>query len=56
MPELIQSPSGWSYMSDQENGDNVDCWFCGDPLNDDADTIVTDDFGHAMHDYCSHKV
>lgn len=51
MSELIESPSAWSFLSEQENGDNVDCWGCGNPLNDDH-LIVNDDEGHACHEGC----
>ena len=47
----IYSPSGWHYVSDQENGDNVDCWSCGKPLNDDY-PIVNDLDGYAYHKEC----
>lgn len=47
----IESPSGWSYMSDQENGDNVDCHDCGNALNDDR-PIVHDANGYAYHGGC----
>jgi hypothetical protein len=48
----IDSPSGWSYMSDQENGDNVDCRACGRPLDDDY-PIVNDADGYALHKQCA---
>lgn len=48
---IIESPSGWSFRESQENGDNVDCWECGDPLNDDF-PIVNDDAGYAYHENC----
>lgn len=51
MPVTVESPSGWSYMSTQENGDRVDCWSCGDPLDDDF-PIVNDDDGYALHEPC----
>jgi hypothetical protein len=45
---VVVSPSGWHYRSEQENGDSVDCWECGNPLNDDL-PIVNDDEGYAYH-------
>lgn len=48
---IIESPSAWHYDSEQENGDNVDCWECGCPLNDDY-PIVNDSEGHAYHEDC----
>jgi hypothetical protein len=48
----IDSPSGWSYMSDQENGDNVDCHACGQALDDDY-PIVNDADGYALHEQCA---
>lgn len=49
--EVVESPSGWSYRSSQENGDQVDCQGCGDPLNDDL-PIVNDEEGYAFHEGC----
>lgn len=48
---IIESPSGWRYRAQQENGDNVDCYDCGHPLNDDH-VIVNDDEGFAYHENC----
>jgi hypothetical protein len=48
---IIESPSGWSYRQVQENGDQVDCNFCGDPLDDDF-PIVNDSEGYAYHEQC----
>lgn len=48
---VINSPSGWSYIAEQENGDNVDCRDCGDPLNDDH-PIHNDAAGYAYHAGC----
>ena len=50
--DSIHSPSGWRYAAAQENGDNVDCWECGNPLNDDRDVIVNDADGYAFHSGC----
>lgn len=47
----IELPSGWSYRAQQENGDNVDCHSCGNPLNDDH-AIVNDNDGFAYHESC----
>lgn len=46
---IINSPSGWTYDSEQENGDQVDCRACGDPLDDDY-PIYTNKDGYA---FCS---
>lgn len=48
---IIESPSAWSYRRSQENGDQVDCQECGDPLNDDL-PIVNDAEGYAYHEGC----
>jgi hypothetical protein len=48
---IVTSPSAWTYRSEQENGDNVDCWECGKPL-DDNQVIVNDDNGYAYHAEC----
>lgn len=48
---IIDSPSGWSYRSEQENGDEVDCGYCGNPLNDDL-PIYTNWDGYA---FCSEQ-
>lgn len=49
--EVVNSPSGWSYRESQENGDEVDCYECGNPLDDDK-PIVNDDDGYAYHEGC----
>jgi len=49
---VVESPSGWSFRESQENGDNVDCWECGDTLNDDY-PIVNDSEGYANHELCA---
>ena len=36
---------------EQENGDNVDCWWCGNPLRPE-DPIVWDEDGFAYHERC----
>lgn len=54
MPVMIHSPSGWSYREEQENGDQVDCWSCGNPLDDDY-PIVNDREGYAYHPNCLHE-
>lgn len=46
---IIESPSGWSYRESQENGDQVDCHGCGNPLDDDL-PIVNDGDGFAYHE------
>lgn len=46
---IINSPSGWTYRSEQENGDQVNCQQCGGYLNDD-DPIYTNHDGYA---FCS---
>lgn len=46
---IINSPSGWTYQSSQENGDFVNCQQCGGYLNDD-DPIYTNKDGYA---FCS---
>lgn len=51
MSNIIESPSGWKFRSEQINGDNVDCWDCGNPLNDDY-PIVNDSDGYAYHQVC----
>lgn len=51
MTRLIISPSGWIYQSEQENWDEVDCWWCGTHLNDDYQ-IVNDHEGYAYHPVC----
>jgi hypothetical protein len=48
---VVESPSGWSFRSSQENGDQVDCMGCGNALNDDL-PIVNDDEGYAYHEGC----
>lgn len=48
---VVSSPSGWSYISSQENGDRVDCQGCGNPLNDDL-PIKNDEKGYAYHATC----
>lgn len=48
---IVESPSGWSFRTEQENGDNVDCWECGNPLSDDY-VIVNDAEGYAYHQAC----
>lgn len=53
-PEVVESPSGWSYVKTQENGDEVDCWECGNPLNDDY-VIVNDEDGYAYHYACKEE-
>lgn len=45
--EIITSPSGWTYRSSQENGDQVNCQRCGKPLNDDK-PIYTNKDGYAF--------
>lgn len=47
----VESPSGWSYRVEQENGDRVDCWACGHPIDDDAE-IENDDHQFAYHKGC----
>lgn len=49
--KLVESPSGWFFRESQENGDQVDCYSCGDPLNDDL-PIVNDSDGFAFHADC----
>jgi hypothetical protein len=49
--EVIESPSGWSYRVEQENGDRVDCWNCGEPLDDNF-PIANNSEGFAYHDEC----
>lgn len=54
MPEVVEqveSPSAWTYLADQENGDQVDCWSCGNALNDDLPILNLED-GHAVHEGC----
>lgn len=51
---IIESPSGWSFRNNQENGDQVDCWNCGNPLDDDY-PIVNDEQGYAYHEGCLPK-
>lgn len=51
MSEIIHSPSGWSYRSSQENGDNVDCRECGNALDDNY-VILNDAKGFAYHQAC----
>lgn len=48
---IIRSPSGWYYRKSQENGDRVDCQWCGSSLNDDL-PIVNDFDGYAHHPEC----
>jgi hypothetical protein len=48
---VIDSPSGWSYRASQENGEDVDCWSCGGPLDDDQ-PLATDAEGYAHHAGC----
>ena len=48
---VVHSPSGWSFRESQENGDNVDCWECGGPLDDDF-PILNDNEGYAIHEDC----
>lgn len=48
---IVHSPSGWTYRARQENGDNVDCHACGNPLSDDQ-PIVNDEDGFAYHEQC----
>lgn len=48
---VVESPSGWSFRESQENGDQVDCRECGDPL-DDGYPIVNDAEGYAYHAGC----
>lgn len=48
---IIESPSGWSFRESQENGDQVDCRYCGDPLNDNL-PIENDSEGYAYHGEC----
>lgn len=49
--KIVESPSGWSFRAEQENGDQVDCWSCGNPLDDDHE-IVNDSEGFAYHGGC----
>lgn len=49
--ETVESPSGWSYRAEQENGDSVDCRACGNGLDDDL-PIVNDPEGFAYHGPC----
>lgn len=44
---IITSPSGFTYRSEQENGDNVDCWTCGTSMSDD-EFILTNRDGYAF--------
>ena len=48
---IIESPHGFIYQSTQENGDHVDCWACGNHLNDDL-PIYTNHDGYA---FCSEE-
>lgn len=48
---IIESPSAWSYRQSQENGDNVDCRDCGNPLDDNM-PIENDEDGYAYHQPC----
>lgn len=48
---VIESPSGWKFREEQENGDQVDCWTCGKPLDDNY-PIVNDARGFAYHPDC----
>jgi hypothetical protein len=48
---VIESPSGWSYRAEQENGDAVDCWECGRPLDDNF-VIMNDEEKYAYHEAC----
>lgn len=48
---IIDSPSGWSYRSEQENGDDVSCRGCGRNLDDDY-PITNDKDGFAYHKGC----
>lgn len=48
---VIDSPSGWTYRGSQENGDNVDCRRCGNPLDDNYE-IVNDPDQYAYHEAC----
>lgn len=47
----VESPSGWQYRVEQENGDNVDCWSCGDPLDDNY-PIANNEENFAYHRDC----
>jgi hypothetical protein len=49
---VVEVPSGWSFRESQENGDNVDCWECGDSLDDDL-PILNDAEGYAVHAECA---
>ena len=48
---IIESPSGWTYQSSQENGDQVNCQQCGGALDDDL-PIYTNHDGYA---FCSEE-
>jgi hypothetical protein len=48
--EPVESPSGWSYMPAQENGDEVGCWQCGGHLDDNL-PVVNDRDGFAYHGF-----
>lgn len=49
--EVVESPHGFVYRASQENGDQVDCQGCGNPLDDDL-PIVNDDEDYAFHEGC----
>jgi hypothetical protein len=50
-PVVVESPSAWSYVEEQENGDQVACRGCGNALDDDY-PIVNDSKGYAYHEEC----